>query len=98
MGISYDSVDTLKAFADKNGIAYTLLSDEGSKLIDAFGIRNTEMDGKKFGPNDLTGIPHPGTYLVDDDGTVVAKLFLEKYQDRHTTEALIDAANEARPE
>lgn len=56
------------------------------------------MDGKKFGPNDLTGIPNPGTYLVDDDGTVVAKLFLEKYQDRHTTEALIEAAKEAKAE
>lgn len=85
-------MDVLKTFADKSGISFPLLSDEGSTTIDAFGIRNTQMDGKKFGPNDLTGVPHPGTYLVDNKGVVKAKLFLEKYEERHTIDALIDAA------
>ena len=53
------------------------------------------MDGRKFGAKDLTGVPHPGTYLVDKDGVVRAKLFLERYQERHTTHALIDAAEKA---
>ena len=50
------------------------------------------MDGKKFGANDLTGAPHPGTYILDKDGVVRAKLFLERYQVRHTAEQLIEAA------
>lgn len=89
--MSYDPVETLAKYADKQSIAYPLLSDDGSKTIDAYGIRNTMMDGKKFGKNDLTGVPHPGTYIIDETGTVRAKLFLQKYQERHTVEELIKA-------
>ena len=32
-GISYDSVEILAAFAEKRGITYPLLSDEGSQTI-----------------------------------------------------------------
>ena len=92
VGISYDSIETLKAFSDKNALEFPLLSDAGSKTIDTYGIRNTEMDGKMFGQKPLTGVPYPGTYLIDKDGVVRAKLFLEKYQERHSTEALIEAA------
>lgn len=95
VGISYDSVEKLKAFSDRNKLSYPLLSDEGSVTIDAMGIRNKEMDGKKFGPNDLTGIPYPGTYILDKEGIVTAKIFLEGYTERHTTEALIEAVNGA---
>ena len=96
VGISYDSVETLKTYSDKNGISFPLLSDEGSKTIDVFGIRNKGMDGKKFGPNDLTGIPFPGTYILDGDGVIRAKLFLERYQVRHTSQELIEAAKRVK--
>lgn len=92
MAISYDSIETLKKWADKNGTTFPLLSDEGSKTIDAYGIRNKEMDGVKFGKNDLTGIPNPGTYIVDSKGVIRDKIFLERYQVRHTPEQLIAAA------
>ena len=69
-----------------------MLSDEGSKAIDAFGIRNKAMDGKSCGANDLTGIPYPGTYILDKGGVIRAKLFLERYQVRHSAEQLIEAA------
>ncbi len=90
MAISYDSIEILKRFSDKNEIDYPMLSDEGSKLIDAFGIRNKAMDGIKYGKNDLTGIPFPGTYVLDGDGVILGKLFLERYQERHSSEALIE--------
>ena len=88
VGISYDSVDVLKKFSDANKISLPLLSDEGSKTIDAFGIRNKEMAGKgKF-----DGIPYPGTYVLDAKGVVRAKLFIEKYQERHPVDEVIEAA------
>lgn len=71
-----------------------MLSDEGSKTIDAFGIRNKQMDGKKFGKNDLTGIPHPGTYILSEDGTILGKIFLERYQERHATDELVKLVKE----
>ena len=98
VGISYDSVEVLKAYSEKRSLTFPLLSDAGSKTIDAFGIRNKQMDGKTYGSNDLSGVPHPGTYLVDNQGFVKAKLFLEKYEERHTTDALIEAAKNVTAE
>lgn len=85
----------LKSFSEKNEIEYPLLSDEGSKLIDAFGIRNKMMAGKTYGKNDLTGVPHPGSYVLDKDGKILAKLFLQKYQERHSTEELVKLVEDA---
>ena len=92
IAVSYDSLDVLKAFGKKQKIGYPLLSDEGSKTIDAYGIRNKDMDGR----GKVAGIPHPGTYILDKTGTVRAKLFLERYQVRHTTEELLKAADKAK--
>lgn len=90
VAISYDPTEVLKRFSEKNEIEYPLLTDEGSKVIDAFGIRNTAMDGKMYGKNDLTGIPFPGSYVLDKDGVILGKIFLERYQERHATAALIE--------
>ena len=92
LAISYDSLDVLKAFGKKQKIGYPLLSDKGSKTIDAYGIRNKKMDGR----GDVAGVPHPGTYILDKEGTVRAKLFLERYQVRHTTEELLKAVEKAK--
>jgi peroxiredoxin len=63
-----------------------LLSDPGSKTIEAYHIRNESAKGK------AEGVPNPGTFILDQAGVIRAKLFLEGYRDRHTTDALIEAA------
>jgi len=88
VAISYDPVATLRKFAEEKGITYTLLSDAGSKTIDAYGIRNKEVAGHRL----MDGVPYPGTYLLDKDGVVRAKFFLERYQERHSNAELIEAA------
>lgn len=88
IAISYDSVETLAAFAEKREITFPLLSDEGSKVIDAFGIRN---EGVAAGSRQ-DGIPHPGTFIVDGQGRIRVKLFRDRYSQRHTNEELIGAA------
>ena len=92
VGISYDSVDDLKGFAEKRKIAFPLLSDPESKTIIAYSLKNKEMAGKKFGQIELDGIPYPGTYLVDKDGVIRAKLFVDGYKERHSVEDLVKAA------
>ena len=89
MAISYDSQEILKRFATKNSVAYPLLSDVGSKTIEAYGIRDKEAAGK------ASGIPHPGTFIIKTDGVINAKLFLEGYKERHPTEALVQALKNA---
>ena len=92
VGISYDSVDVLKTFADKEKISFPLLSDPESETIVSYAIKNKEMVGKKFGKIDLDGIPYPGTFLVDKDGVIRAKLFVRGYTERHSVDELVKAA------
>ncbi len=86
VGISYDDTKVLKTFSDRMKIAFPLLSDPGSQTIEAYHIRNEAARGK------AEGVPHPGTFILDREGVIRAKLFLEGYRDRHTSEALIKAA------
>ncbi len=90
IAISYDSVAVLKRFTAKSAITYPLLSDTGSKTIDAYGIRNDEA------PERWSGIPHPGTFIVDTKGVIRAKLFLEGYKERHALDVLVAALKNAR--
>ncbi len=86
VGISYDDTAVLKRFSDQARISFPLLSDPESKTIEAYHIRNEAAKGK------AEGIPDPGTFILDRDGVIRAKLFLDGYVNRHTTEALIKAA------
>jgi hypothetical protein len=83
--ISYDPVATLKNFADRRGIAYSLLSDKDSAIIRAFGILNEQVTpGTPF-----AGIPYPGTYIVDGAGRVLSKYFEDDFTERHMTSEIL---------
>jgi len=82
VALSYDSTDVLADFARGHGIAFPLLADPGSKTIDAYGLRDAAGNG----------YPHPGTFLVDRDGVIRAKLFEEGFKTRPSTDDLIEAA------
>jgi peroxiredoxin len=76
----------LAGFADKAKNTFPLLSDPGSKTIIAYGLLNKDAKGK------TEGIPYPGTMLIDRDGVIRAKLFLDGYRDRSSAKDLISAA------
>ena len=87
VGISFDSVEVLNRFAKRSKITFPLLSDAGSKTIDAFDIRDKESS---------KGNSYHGTFIIDQQGVVRAKLFQVSYQERPAVEALIKALKEAR--
>ena len=88
LAISPDPISILKQFSDKYEIQYPLLSDEGSRLIRQLGILNREIAED----NPVYGIPHPGSYMVDAEGTIFDKSFYEKYAVR---ESIIDMLKES---
>jgi peroxiredoxin len=90
VAVSYDSPAVLKRFALDRVITFPLLADPGSKTIDAYGIRNKEA------PARWDGIPHPGTFIIDRQGVIRAKLFLDSYRERHPAEAVIEALKAVR--
>lgn len=81
--VSYDSRDTLSAFAAKHGIGFPLLSDAGSATIRRWGILNSKATGS------AAGIPHPGTFVIDTRGRIVSRAFETDYQVRQTAPALL---------
>ena len=86
VAVSYDPVDVLAKFAEKQKITYPLLSDPGGKTIAAYGLTNKEAKGKQ------EGIPHPGTVIVDKAGVIRAKLFHEGVIKRHSADDILRAA------
>ncbi len=82
--ITYDSPETLTDFATERGLSYTLLSDTDSAMIDAFGLRNTDVTaGSRF-----DGIPHPAIVYIRADGEVAGVQKEDGYKDRPPTEGI----------
>lgn len=78
IGISGQSVESHKKFAEKYKLTFTLLSDEGNKVRKRFGV-----------PTSFFGtLPGRVTYIVDKTGTVVHVFNSQTRAVRHVDEAL----------
>ncbi len=77
-GISYDSVEILKYFADRRKIDFPLLSDPDSQIIRKYQVLNAEA----VGPN--AGMARPGYFFIDPEGMIREKFFEAKYRERLT--------------
>jgi DsbC/DsbD-like thiol-disulfide interchange protein len=89
--ISYDPVETLKAFSDKHTITFPLLSDAGSKTITAWGLLNREATGR------TAGIPHPGTFMIDRSGAIMSRTFEQPYQERRSATSILALVSATAP-
>ena len=85
--LSYDDVDVLADFAEAQGIDYALLSDAGSKHIDALGIRNEQYEEGHF----AHGVPHPGVFFIDTAGSIRLKRAVPGYRERPPLGELLTA-------
>jgi thioredoxin-dependent peroxiredoxin len=78
IGISGQSVDSHKNFAEKHNLKYHLLSDEGNKVRKLFGV-----------PANLFGLlPGRVTYVADKTGKVVYIFNSQMQVEKHVEEAL----------
>jgi peroxiredoxin Q/BCP len=65
LGVSRDPVPRLRAFADKHGLTFPLLSDEDHAVAEAYGVWvEKSMYGRKFFGNERT------TFVIDGEGVV----------------------------
>ena len=78
IGISGQSVESHKEFAERNMLKYTLLSDNENKVRKLFGV-----PGRIFGL-----IPGRVTYVTDRSGKVVYIFDSQTETQRHADEAL----------
>jgi peroxiredoxin Q/BCP len=77
IGISSDSVESHKGFAERHKLPFTLLSDEGGKVRRLYGV-----------PNSFGLFPGRVTYVIDREG-VVRHIFSSQIEvEQHFEEAL----------
>jgi peroxiredoxin len=69
VSVSYDKPAKLSAFAKAKAINFTMLSDQGSKMIDALSLRDPQYSAVPF----ANGVPYASILLLGKDGTVKAK-------------------------
>ena len=91
--LTYDSPDVLKGFATRRQIAYTMLSDPKSEVIDAYNLRDPQ-----YPPGHRAhGVPRPIILVLDPATTIKAKLYEEDYKVRPPVTAIIGKLNEIGP-
>jgi peroxiredoxin Q/BCP len=78
IGISGQSVESHKEFAEKHRLSFTLLSDEGNKIRKQFGV-----------PTNLLGLlPGRVTFVADKKGKVIYVFNSQTQATKHVDEAL----------
>lgn len=87
--ISYDPPAVLDDFAKKRVIGYTLLSDQGSHMIDALGLRDPQYPVGSF----AYGVPQPSIFVISRGGVIKAKLAEQGYKVRPTNTAILAAVD-----
>ncbi len=84
LGVSVDSVESHKKFAEKHKLPFTLLSDEGKEVVEAYDV---------WGPKKFMGKEFLGTartsFLIDPSGRI-AKIYEGVKPETHAEEVLTD--------
>lgn len=82
LGISPDSVESHKKFAEKYNLPFTLLSDEPREVIEKYEVWKEKNNyGKKYMGVERT------TFLIDENG-IISKIFPKVKVDGHDQELL----------
>lgn len=84
--MTYDSLEVLAGFREKEKLGYPLLRDLEAKHVSAYGILNEQYEPG----HPAYGIPHPGVLYVDAGGVVRAKFAVAGYRQRPPFDALLE--------
>jgi len=77
LGVSSDTVDSHKKFAEHRDLSFPLLSDSDGKVRKAYGVSST-----------LGFLPGRVSYVIDKQGIVKSIFDSQTHPERHITEAL----------
>jgi peroxiredoxin len=90
VALTYDSPELQRKFIERFSIGYPLLSD-----VDATSVRNLGILNTDYKPGDSAyGIPYPGVFVLDRDGRIVGKIFIEGYSTRVDADGVLAYAQQ----
>jgi peroxiredoxin len=78
VGLSYDAPAVTQAFTKRRAITYPLLSDQGSAVIDQWGLRDPQYPAG----NMAYGVPRPIIFVIDPKGVIRGSLAEEAFRSR----------------
>jgi len=82
LGVSADSVASHQKFAQKYGLNFPLLADEGAQVATAYGVwKEKQQYGRRY-----MGIERT-TFLIDENG-IIRKIFPKVKVDGHVEEVI----------
>lgn len=82
IGVSVDSLDSHKKFAEKYNLPFMLLSDEGKKVVKAYGAwKKKSLYGREYMGTERT------TMIIDERGKII-RIFPKVKVDGHVEEIL----------
>ena len=84
LGVSVDSVESHKKFAEKYKLPFTLLSDVHKKVVNLYGV----WGEKKFMGREYEGTIR-SSFLIDPTGTI-EKIYIDVKPEKHAEEVLRD--------
>lgn len=82
LGISFDTVEENRAFAEENDFPFRLLSDADRKVGEAYGAKRPD-------DHEWAAVPRRLTFLIDPEGKI-AKTYVVKEIAAHPEELLHD--------
>jgi thioredoxin-dependent peroxiredoxin len=89
LGVSRDPVAAIKAFHDKHGLGFTLLSDEDHAVAEAYGVwAEKSMYGRRY-----MGVQR-STFVIDGEGIV--RHVIPKASPKTHDDAVLNALDELR--
>lgn len=88
-GISVDSPFALKAFAEQNGLTFSLLSDANREAIRAFGLTWPDLAG-------VREVSNRAVIVLDGAGNVVYRWVAEKLSQEPPYDEVLAAVEQAR--
>ena len=83
--LSYDEPQLLDEFASELERPFVMLSDKDSAFIDAVGLRDPDYGVDHF----AHGVPRPSVLVLDQEGTIKAKLVSDDYRQRPNNEFVL---------
>lgn len=89
--LSYDPPEILAGFAAQEEITYAMLSDPGSQMIDALGLRDPQYAEGSF----AYGVPRATILILANDGTVKGKYVAADYRSRPSNEDVLEMLDNA---
>ncbi|MGA9363899.1 MAG: thioredoxin-dependent thiol peroxidase [Bacteroidota bacterium] len=82
LGVSVDGIESHQKFAEKYSLSFPLLSDEGKKVVKAYGVwKEKNLYGRKYMGTERT------TFLIDKEGKI-AHVFPKVKVDEHAKDVL----------